>query len=339
MDQLSTQVQLKKTYIDILNGYSVLKGGSKGFGDLYIRHLCIFDSGEIDRVNNFYKEKFIKEGLPTLEEKEKSLEEDQLWTKKEEGRIRELSLYVKNLETTKSKLFLKSQIDLISLDVKKSRKELEALLTEKSELIGSTAESFAEKKANDFYLMISLYSDPELKEKKFTKEEFDEVSDEDLSQISSSYSKLLRDFSPTNLKKVSVSPFFVNSFCMVEDNPYQFYGKPMIKLTFYQTDLLLYGKYFRSLLSEMKVKPSQDVMDDPDKLIEHFNISKNTSKLMDKRSKEGGATTIVGATREDLKAMGLKSDSGNDNTIDLGKAADKKGGSLNMQDLLKLHGV
>ena len=339
MDKFSSQSQLKKTYIDILNGYSCIDRGGNGRGALYIKHLSIFESQEIDEINDFYKKKFIKEGMPTLEEKEKDLEKDKLWTKKERGRIQELTLYLKNLEATKSKLVLKSQIDLISLDARKSELELEKLLSERAELVGSTAESFADKKANDHYLMISLYSDPQLSKKKFTPEEFDEISEEELAQVSSSYSLLLNSFTPKNLKKISLSPFFVNSFCMVEDNPYQFYGKPMTELTFYQTDILLYGKYFRSLLSDMKNKPSQDVMDDPDKLIEYFNISKNTSKLMDKKTKEGSATTIVGATSEDLKAMGLKSGGANDNQIDLSKAAGKKGGALGMEDLLKLHGV
>jgi hypothetical protein len=48
-------------------------------------------------------------------------------------------------------------------------------------------------------------------------------------------------------------------------------------------------------------------------------------------------TSLVGATKEDLKRLGIGQ--GAHESMSLDKAAKKKGGKLDMQDLIKLHGV
>ncbi|NBV98834.1 MAG: hypothetical protein EBR67_04905, partial [Proteobacteria bacterium] len=69
--------------------------------------------------------------------------------------------------------------------------------------------------------------------------------------------------------------------------------------------------------------------------------AKNVNELLDKNTKvtnkDNVATSIVGATKEDLKRLGLKEDK--TDGIDLAKEAAKKGGKLDMQDLIKLHGL
>ena len=53
---------------------------------------------------------------------------------------------------------------------------------------------------------------------------------------------------------------------------------------------------------------------------------------------DSDATTIVGATQEDLERMGITSPK-QDGAVSLSKAAAEHGGSLNMEQLMKLHGV
>ena len=58
----------------------------------------------------------------------------------------------------------------------------------------------------------------------------------------------------------------------------------------------------------MKATPPSEYYDDPDKLIEFVEAGKNAEKMLekaDKNSKEHGAMSIVGATKEDLERMGL----------------------------------
>ena len=104
-----------------------------------------------------------------------------------------------------------------------------------------------------------------------------------------------------------------------------------------QGELFSYGKYFKHILSEMKNKPHPDVMDDPDKLIELYNVGQNADKI--KQSMENAdASTVVGATSEDLERMGLKAPSDEPQQgISLAEEAAKKGGKLSMEDLMNLH--
>jgi hypothetical protein len=101
-----------------------------------------------------------------------------------------------------------------------------------------------------------------------------------------------------------------------------------------------YARYFRNALSEAKHKPPDDYYENPDKLIEWLESSRNAEEIIEDSEKyhkntEGSiATSIVGAKKEDLAKIG-KDEVG----VSLHKEADKKGGVLSMQDLMKIHGL
>ena len=140
-----------------------------------------------------------------------------------------------------------------------------------------------------------------------------------------------------NIKRIALSGFFLNNFYLCKDNPKIYFGKPVVELTYNQSELFSYGRYFKHILSDMKNKPSPEIMDDPDKLIEMYNIGQNSSK-MKQSAEDSDASTVVGATKEDLERMGMSSPS-EDKGVSLSKEASKKGGKLSMDDLIKLHGM
>ena len=53
---------------------------------------------------------------------------------------------------------------------------------------------------------------------------------------------------------------------------------------------------------------------------------------------DNDATTVVGATKEDMQRMGITAGP-QDTGISLSKEAAKRGGSLNMEELINLHGA
>ena len=58
----------------------------------------------------------------------------------------------------------------------------------------------------------------------------------------------------------------------------------------------------------------------------------------EKNSKEHGAMSVVGATQEDLRRMGLSAGASEEvAATSLAKEASKKDGSLDMEDLIKIH--
>jgi hypothetical protein len=91
------------------------------------------------------------------------------------------------------------------------------------------------------------------------------------------------------------------------------------------------------MLSEAKVKPPEELYDDPDGLVDWLESAKEGQKVLEKSMPEegkAGATSIVGATKDDLKKMGVDTVG----QINLSKEAAKKGGTLEMEDFIRLHG-
>ena len=214
------------------------------------------------------------------------------------------------------------------------------LTVEKKDLLGFTVEDYANKKINEYYMFNSLFKDKDLKYKFFSEEEFDELENKDLSEILEIYNNLNKDYIDKNLKKIALSSYYLSLFNLSDDNPYYMYGKPIIYLTFYQMEVFGYARYFKNALSEAKHKPPDEYYEDPDKLIDWLESSKNVEEVLNKnesnqKKTEGAiATSIVGAKKEDLAKIGK-----DENGISLHKEALKKGGTLSMEDLMKMHGA
>lgn len=321
--------------MDILKGYT--KTHHEDFGDFYIKHLDVFDSEEIDEKDEEYKRHAASKGLPTTEEKLKQLKEDGSWDGSDERKISDLELTIKNLQTTKSKLMLKADIENLQKQIDSTKKELDEKKAEKSQLVGYTTDVYSSKKINEYYVFSTTYKDKKLKKKLFSEEEFDELSEQDIVKFVSIFNHNSEKTNEDNVKRIALSGFFLNNFYLCKDNPKIYYGKPVIKLTYNQSELFSYGRYFKHILSEMKNKPSPEIMDDPDRLIELYNIGQNSQK-MKQSAEDSDASTVVGATKEDLERMGMSSPS-EDKGVSLSKEASKKGGKLSMDDLIKLHGM
>lgn len=331
---------LKIVFSEIIKGYS--KKNIKDIGTLFFKHINNEDSADIDIYHQQFIDKARNMGLPTEEEQKEYLIKEDLWEEKKDKRITELEKFIANLKTTKSKLFLKAQIDQINNEIDKNDAELKALRYERKDLIGYTVEDYTAKKINEYYMFVSLFKDEDLKERFFKQEDYEELDNKDIMALIKSYNDINSKFNEINFKKISLASYFCNIFYLCKDDPFIFYGKPLVELSFYQIELFSYGRYFKNILSNAKTKPPEYLMKDPEGLIEWFEGSKNVDEVLNKNSKitqkDNVATSIVGATNTDLKRLGLKEDN-KDQGIDLAKEASKKGGKLDMQDLIKLHGL
>ena len=93
-------------------------------------------------------------------------------------------------------------------------------------------------------------------------------------------------------------------------------------------------------LLQPELKPQEvlysHVCQDPAKLLEFGSSSKEEREKAKDKLSTGDGGTIIGAKDEDYERLGISKPAG---AVDLHAEAKKKGGSLNMQDLMKLHGV
>ena len=335
----ATQTDLKSIFVDVSQGHTLLKSDILADGYGYIKHLTMFDNVETDMI---YAEclKIAKEkGLPTNEEQEEYLKEEQLWTEERQMEIDSQKQFIKTASATKSKLYLKSQIEPLAKQIEEAQIKITILENELDDLIGFTAEKYATKRANEIYIQKALYRDKEFQELSISEELFDETSDSVLSTLTKHYNEATKFLNIDNLKRVAISSFFCNYYYLCDDNPQVFYGRPVVDLTFFQSELFAYARYFKGMAQNSKATPPDDIRDNPDKMIEFYEMRGNAEEVMDKieekSGEKSGATTLVGATNEDLEALGYKKGGGK--TIDLMDVAGKKGGQLSMDDFIDLH--
>lgn len=329
--------KLRLLFIDILKGYSLSYYKSN---KLYFKHNTSFDSGEIDHLKQEFIEKAKRNGLPTEDQKEEYLILEGIWSKESNEKIKKLKSDISTLRQTKSKLFKSDDINEFNKQIDEKKLELMTLTVERKDLLGFTVEDYANKKINEYYMFNSLFKDKNLKDRYFSEQEFDELENKDISEILTIYNDINKNFVETNLKKISLSSYYLSLFNICDENAYNLYGKPIIYLTFYQMEIFGYARYFKNALSEAKHKPANEYYEDPEKLIEWLESSKNVEEVLNKSennlSKTEGAiaTSIVGAKKEDLAKIGK-----DENSVSLHKEAQKKGGVLSMEDLMKMHGV
>ena len=333
------KAKLKSLYLAVLKGYTVCEE-TKDFDAFYIKHLDMHSSTDIDEAHSYHFERAKDKGLPTEKDQLKYLNKEELWTDKEEMALVNQEEMITRLKLSKSKLFLQSQIDYFNEQIEKETIILHEEMDKKSQMVGFTAETYANKKINEFYIYNTIYRDRELKNLFFKKEEFEYINFENFSKLIKAYNENTQYSNSLNLKRVALSTFFLNYFYLCDDNPQIFFGQPVVNLTYHQVELFGYARHFKHAMTELKSKPPEEYYDDPDKLMEYVDAGKNAEKMIEKtqsQQKEHSAMSVVGATKEDLERMGLSAGNHDIGAVDLSQAASKKDGSLDMDDLIKIH--
>lgn len=327
---------LKLLYSEIIKGRSSFFYNKKNY---YIKHFNYLDSADIDMYRSQCIDKGISNGLSTYNERLSEITKDKTWSEEKEHRLNEVKDFVANLKHTKSKYTLDKDKKIIDKDIAKHTDEYISLVLEKNKLIGKTAEQFAEKKVNEYYIYHSIYKDEKCHNKMYDKEEFDELEQYILDKLYIAYNAKMSIFSGDILKKIALMPVFMNLYILSDNNPYRFFGKPLIELTFYQIEMLQNGKNFKYILENAKTQPPPEIMDNPDKLMEWFHASESVNKVIDSTEKNVvnnseketlvSAVSVVGAKKEDYEKFGV--DNQENNAI-MDKLKTK--GELSWQDLI-----
>ena len=328
----SQQSKYKKAFRDIKNGFSEIKVLENLF---YLKHLSLEDQVDIDQIYDHYFDEAKSRGVPTNDETLKRLIEEKQWSTKQESLIKQEEDFIDNLNKQKKSLYLKSEIQRVNADIELGQKRLYDLKNTKASFFNRTAESYAEERVNDFYILKCLYKDKKLSQQAFEEDQFDNIDSETLTSIIKQYSEVYKNINDNTIQYLVLQDFF-NLYMPFAENPTEFFGKSVCELTFNQVKLLIYSRFFKNVFQQNDKMP-QEIRNDPDKIIEYVNANENAKKVIEnKNNKENQATSIVGATSEDLEYVGLKAKG--QKTLSLADEAKKKGGSLSMEDMMNIFG-
>jgi len=328
----SQQNNFKRIFRDIKNGFSEIKILENPF---YLKHLSFEDQVDIDLVYDKYLNQAINKGVPTHKETLNRLIEEGEWSKKKETEITQQEEFIKNLINQKKALFLKTEIKRVNKDIEDAQNKLNSLKNARAMFFSRTAESYAEERLNDHYILKCLYKDKKIQEPLYSEEMFDDIDSEDLFIIMKEYTRIYKEINDDSIQRVVLQDFY-NLYLPFAESPMEFYGKPICDLTFNQLKLLVYSRFFKNAFQQNQNMP-QDIKNDPDKIMDYLNANENVKKVREENAnKENSAESIVGATREDLEYLNIAKPG--QKTLSLAEEAKKKGGSLSMDDMMKLFG-
>ena len=325
---MNSQDSYRILFSEIISGLSSVSHSF--FGRVFIKHFSYLETGNLDSEFNIYLSQYTDKGIPTYKIREKEIIENGFWTQTENDSLTDNLKLISNLRINISKDYLYTRRQNLKDEIKKIEKDINKLRIKKEHYIGETAEYYANKKLTYYKIENSYFKDRDCKIKLL---ENDEIEDDKYGELIQKYNDFQEKFSGETIKKIAISPFFTNIFYLSEDNAYYFYGKPIINLTMYQSDLFSLGRYFKNILSNNQNIPGE-VRNNPDELMEWIEIQNNAKeqKIIGNDNDEGGgAGSIVGANKRDLEVLGIQIDTKNS----LSEKLKKNKGIMTKDDLLK----
>ena len=362
-DDKSGQERIDKFYedqrclFDIIKGVSECHYSSVIDGDtrpsFFIKHPTMLDTGEVASKNKEYEEGARQKGLKSEKELVQILIDTNNWGKESEKKYKNLNIQVKNLESTKSQIFLESQRNIIKQKLEKSQAELKKIEEERNSLLGVTLEQYANNRTNIFSLWHCMYKDPKASTRVYeTFEEFYNLHLEDIDLYQMIFTFRMGFFTTSRLKRVAIDPTFMNSYMLCDGRPLEFFGKIAIELSSFQLNLLNFAGGFCNVLENAERSMPDDI-DDADDVIKFLDDERErlNSKYSDKaptasnrrtsENSEFQAYSAPTATEDEIQSIGSQK---NAPVIDLKTAADelkKELGKdkLDTKDMARLHGL
>ena len=314
---------LRKVLSEIIKGHSCLDHeGSL----IYTKHFNQEDQASLDEHYQTVFDKAKKQGLPTEEETMELLRKEDLLTKVDESSYETQKKYIENLRDTKKNLIIPSQIENIEKDIREAEEEYNKLHSKKLSLLTQTCESYAKKKNNDYSLYLSFYRDPECQQKYFSEEDFSFLSKEELNELLLKYVDCTKHLSIDNIKYLAINNIFNMYYNLLgKESIYTFFNKPLYSHSYYQLNLLNYAKILNSIIEHSDKMPDS-VKEHPDRIFDFAEAQKKNKDVISRTQNKQGAS-VVGATKKDMKDMGV-SDELSVSPFDLAK----KKGSLTIED-------
>jgi len=317
---------------DIFNGHSLVLFEDK---PAYVKHFKLQDQKQTE----IWKDSFLltarKRGLPSEKETIKRLERDGLWTKNDDSALSDMKAQCNNLRLTLKQLVLAKDREQVEQDLIIANNALAQKQALRKELIGSTADDFASMQANLKFVHNSFFVDPELSKRLFDDDEFDELDHNQLHELNMIYKKVSDNFSDLMIQKAVLSDWF-NLYISQTENFHNFYGKAVKDLSVFQLKLTAYGRLFNNIFQY-----HDDIPDfyrkDPEAILRHVELKdiqskgRNHKAFAPTRKAENSASAVFGASKEELKAIDPDA-----KTVSLSDAIEKAGGSMSMNDIIKM---
>lgn len=231
--------------------YEIIKGYSCDYAEnLFIKHFTELEKIEIIKKRQEILARAKIKGLRTQREVLAFLASEKIWTQDNEDSIAELELSIQDNSKMLERLVFDNKKQSLAAAIKGMEVKLSALKEKRSEMVGLTAEKYADEKYLNYFLFFAFYKDESITEKYFSKQDFDDLEDEEIEKYFLIYSNNLKKFNDENFKKVAVTPVFLNLSGFAYEDSSLFLGKNVMQYTTYQFEIFNLLKRNMRVISE-----------------------------------------------------------------------------------------
>lgn len=320
---------LENLFLEIKDGYSIFEYQKN---TVFIKHASL---DELKIQNNYYQKFFDKArkmGVPDEEELLHTLQESKVWTSSEESEYESLKSEIQNLDKTISKLFTESERKPLEIRLAEAKKDYKKIRKKREGLFTSSAENYADRKSNEAFVRHCFFKNKNLDTFLYSQEEFEEIDNLELSTLYEAYNEHAKNFSELNIKKISINPTFKSIFNLFSKDISNFFNKHPFELSFYQINLLNYGKLFDAIFKNNKIP--KHISEDPEKILNFIEEDeKKSKKNIDEKIQSADGFSYAGAKAKDMENMGINKKG----SKDIHEVAKEHGGELSMEDFMKIH--
>lgn len=290
---------LRRAFVDICRGYSI--GWLNGVA-LYVCHLGHEQHEEYELTEERYRQQAITLGAPTEAARLIALKASGQWGNEKEVEIERQKDTIIRFEEGKRTVVIPSVIEQYDKQIADEKGRLVNLLTERANLVGMTAEVYAQQRLNDHYIVTNVFRDEGLVEPLYPPEVFEDLGDTDVGLILGAYHEAIDPCADDQLRHLAVQDFFMSYWGLAGDNAQTFYGKAICNLTYYQVRLSNIARYFRSIMDSVDIsKLEPKARHDPDAIEKAFTSQRNMAKLDSE-----GKIPAGGMNEADMKALNLE---------------------------------
>ena len=295
----ATFTLLRRAFSDVCRGYSASVYQST---PVYVRHLSHREHGDFEETQERFRQEALSKGALSETDKLADLIKRGFWSQDREDDIARQRESISQFEQGKRTMIVPSMIRRQEEQIKEQKDKLIKMLGERMEKMGVTAEVYAQQRLNDYYILHNMFSDNKMSRPLFIQDQFDDLSDSEIQTVVDIYNKTTECCSDENLRLLSVQDFFVSYYSQAGDSLSNFFGRPVIEMTYYMIRLGNMARYYRSLMDNMDMsRLPREQHNDPDAIERAFQSQKNQSQMAAQ-----GKVPNVGLSKEDIKEMGLQ---------------------------------
>ena len=264
----------------------------------YAKHYGFFNSVETDLVYKRELKRAKESGIDSESNRIAFLYREELWSEEKENKIGNLKASISRTRESKKNILLPSHKRIVNENIKNLEMELLDLEIERSSLVGKTQEFFARQESEIYFILNTIYKDSELTELFIDPKDQEDIDQEDIYDLINAYNSCVEPLLSGGVKKIAIS-HEAQTLVSLSGSAYEFYGKPISLLTFFQSELYIYTKNYGQMMN-YEISPSEEISSDPEKLEDWFASVTNSKRMNGDRE---GNVSYVGASVEDIKEL------------------------------------